>query len=157
METWASLVAQTVKNLPAMRETQARSLGWEGPLEKEMATHSSTLAWRIPWTEEPERLQSMGSQRVRYDWATDTNAMETHCSAGMQSSCSRERPGSPGHSVLGPGFIPGWGISRLAWPKNKEVNQAALFPWHVFPSIFHWSGESGQMCIHLKTTGYTPP
>ena len=56
----ASLVAQMVKNLPAMQETQIRSLGWEDPLEKEMATHSSILAWRIPWTEEPGRLQSMG-------------------------------------------------------------------------------------------------
>ena len=60
---WASLVAQMVKNLPAMRETQVRSLGREDPLEKEMAIHSSTLAWKIPWTEEPGRLQSMGSQR----------------------------------------------------------------------------------------------
>ena len=58
------LVAQTVKNLPAMQETQIRSLSWEDPLEKEMAAHSSVLAWRIPWTEEPGRLQSMGSQRV---------------------------------------------------------------------------------------------
>ena len=51
-----------VKRLPAMREPRVRSLGWEDPLEKEMATHSSTLAWRIPWTEEPGGLQSMGSQ-----------------------------------------------------------------------------------------------
>ena len=56
----ASLVAQMVKNLPAMRETQLRSLGWEDPLEKGKATHSSILAWKIPWTEEPEGLQSMG-------------------------------------------------------------------------------------------------
>ena len=61
----ASLVAQTVKHLPAVWETWVRSLGWEDPLEKEMATHSSTLAWKILWTEEPGRLQSMGSQRVR--------------------------------------------------------------------------------------------
>ena len=60
-------VAQTVKHLPAMRETQIQSLGWEDPLEKDMATHSSTLAWKIPWMEEPGRLQSMGSQRVRHD------------------------------------------------------------------------------------------
>jgi len=60
-------VAQMIKNLPAMLETQVRSLGWEDPLEKGMATHSSILAWRIPWTEEPGRLQSMGSQRVRHD------------------------------------------------------------------------------------------
>ena len=60
-------MAQKVKRLPAVRETLIRSLGREDPLEKEMATHSSTLAWKIPWTEEPGRLQSMGSQRVRHD------------------------------------------------------------------------------------------
>ena len=60
-------VAQTVKNLPAMQETQVPSLGWDNPLEKEMATHSSTLAWGIPRTEEPGRPQSVGSQRVRHD------------------------------------------------------------------------------------------
>ena len=65
--SWASLVAQLVKNLPAMWETLVRSLGWEGPLEKEMAIHSSVIAWKIPWTEEPDRLQSMGSQRVGHD------------------------------------------------------------------------------------------
>ena len=64
---WASLVAQRLKRLPGMRETQVRSLGWEDPLEKEMAAHSSTLAWRIPWREEPGGLQSMGSQRVGHD------------------------------------------------------------------------------------------
>ena len=62
-----SLVAQMVKYLPAMQETWVQSLGWEDPLEKEMATHSSTLAWKIPWIEEPGRLQSMGSKRVRHD------------------------------------------------------------------------------------------
>ena len=64
--TRASLVAQMVKRLPAMRE-RVRFLGWEDPLEKEMAVHSSTLAWKIPWTEEPDRPQSMGSQRVGHD------------------------------------------------------------------------------------------
>ena len=63
----ASLVAQNVKNLSALQEIPVRSLGQEDPLEKEMATHSSFLAWRIPWMEEPGRLQSMGSQRVRHD------------------------------------------------------------------------------------------
>ena len=63
----ASLVAQLVKNLPAVQETQFRSLGWEDPLEKEMATPSSILAWKISWTEEPGGLQSMGLQRVRHD------------------------------------------------------------------------------------------
>ena len=65
---WASLVAQMVKYLPAMWETLVRSLGWEYTLEKEMAPHSSTLAWKIPWTEEPGRLQSMGLQRVSHDY-----------------------------------------------------------------------------------------
>ena len=63
----ASLIAQLVKNLPAMQETSVQFLGWEDPLEKEMATHSSILAWKIPWTEEPGILQSMRSQRVRHD------------------------------------------------------------------------------------------
>ena len=60
-------MAQTVKNLPAMQESQVRSLDREDPLEKGMATHYSILAWRIPWTEEPGRLQSVGLQRVRHD------------------------------------------------------------------------------------------
>ena len=63
----ASLVAQKVKILPAMQETQVQSLGWEDPLKKEMAMHSSILTQRIPWTEEPSGLQSMESQRVGHD------------------------------------------------------------------------------------------
>ena len=62
-----SQVAQTVKSLPGVQETQVQSLGWEDPLEKETATHSSMLAWRIPWTEEPGGLQSTGSQRGGHD------------------------------------------------------------------------------------------
>ena len=68
----ASPVAQTIKILPAMQETQVWSLGREDPLEKEMATHPSILAWRFPWTEEPGELQSTGSQRVRRDWVINT-------------------------------------------------------------------------------------
>ena len=71
--SWPSLVAQLVKNLPVMQETWVQSLGQEDPLENIMATHSSILAWRIPWTEEPGRLQSMGLQRVGHDWATFTH------------------------------------------------------------------------------------
>ena len=66
-EIWVSLVAQMIKNLPVMQETWVRSLGQEVPLEKEMATHSGILAWRIPQTEDPGRLQSMGFQRVGQD------------------------------------------------------------------------------------------
>ena len=76
-----SLVAQRLKRLPGTQETRVRSLGREDPLEKEMATHSSILAWRIlllPWREEPGGLQSMGSQRVKHDWATSlTHSMVT--------------------------------------------------------------------------------
>ena len=67
MSNRASLAAQRVKNLPVLQETQVRSLDWEDSLEKRMATHSSILTWRIPWTEEPSRLQLMGSKRVRHD------------------------------------------------------------------------------------------
>ena len=66
------LVAQMIKSLPAMQETSVWPLGWEDPLEEGMATHSSILSWIIPWTEEPGRLQSMGLQRVGYDWVTNT-------------------------------------------------------------------------------------
>ena len=64
---WASLVAQTVKNLPAMQEIKVQSLDWEDPLEKGMATHSRILTWISPWTEEPGGLQSKESERVRHD------------------------------------------------------------------------------------------
>ena len=76
----ASLVAQMAKNLPAMQEIQVQSLGCEDCLEKGMVTHSITLAWRIPWTEEPGGLQFMGSQRVRYDWRDLAQTM--HCYMG---------------------------------------------------------------------------
>ena len=74
----ASLVAQRAKNLPAMWETWFQTLGWEDDLEKRMATHSSILAWRIPWTEKPGGLQSMQLQRIRYDWATNTFTFTTN-------------------------------------------------------------------------------
>ena len=70
-------MAQLVKNLPAMWEIWVQSLGWEDPLEEGMEIHSSILAWRMPWTEEPGGLQSMRSQRVRQDWATSLSLL--HC------------------------------------------------------------------------------
>ena len=73
--TWAFLVARRVKNLPAMQEAQVWPLVREDSLEKGMATHSTILAWRIPWTEEPGGLQPMGLQRVRHDWATNTHKL----------------------------------------------------------------------------------
>ena len=72
LPSWASLVAQMVKNLPVMQETWVQCLGQKDPLEKGIATHSSILAWRIPWTEEPGGPQSMGLQRVGHDRAINT-------------------------------------------------------------------------------------
>ena len=87
MSTGASLVAQMVKSRPIKRETWVLSLGQEAPLEKEMATHSSILAWRIPWTEEPGRLQSMGLQRVGHNWVTSlTCPLSPWCLSTISSS-----------------------------------------------------------------------
>ena len=69
---WASLVAQSGKNMPAVQDTRVRSVGWEDPLEKQTATHSSIFAWKISWTEEPGGLQSMGLQTVGCNWVTNT-------------------------------------------------------------------------------------
>ena len=73
----AFLGGSAVKNSPAMQEMQFQSLGWEDPLEEEMATYSSILAWEIPWTEEPGRLQAMGLQRVGHDWVTSLHFTST--------------------------------------------------------------------------------
>ena len=90
-----SLVAQRLKPLPAMWETWVRCLGWEDPLEKEMATHSSILAWRIPWMEEPGGLQSTESQRVRHDFTFTLweKAMGTHSSTLAWKIPRTEEPG----------------------------------------------------------------
>ena len=86
-----------------MQETWVWFLGWEDPLEKEMATHSSTLAWRIPWREEPSRLQSMGLQRVRHDWATSLSFTFPGGSDGTESVCDMADLGS----IPGSGRSPG--------------------------------------------------
>ena len=78
--SWTSPVAQRVKNMPAVSETWVPSLGWEDPPEEGMATLSSILAWRIPWTEEPGGLQSMVLQRVGHDWSTKHNSQHNKCS-----------------------------------------------------------------------------
>ena len=102
----ASLVAQMVKNLPAVQETWLQFLGGEDPLEKEMATHCSILAWKVPWTKEPGGLQSMGSQRVRHDWATNLQHLHFQLSSVAQSCptlcdpTNRSTPGLPVHHQL---------------------------------------------------------
>ena len=77
--TGASLVAQRLKHLPAMWETWVRFLGWEDPLEKEMAAYSSILAWRIPWREQPGRLQSTGLQKVKHDFTFTFTFIHDYC------------------------------------------------------------------------------
>ena len=87
------LVAQTVKRLSTIRETWVRSLGRDDSLEKEMATHSSNIAWKIPWTEDPGRLQSMGPQRVGHDWVTSLSyGYTTFCLSFCQIQDSRLFP-----------------------------------------------------------------
>ena len=105
LSTAASLIAQLVKNLPAMQETWVQPLGWEDPLEKEMAIHSSILAWRIPWTEEPGGLQSTGSQEsdTTERLPTTTTMLCYHSvlpfNPWMKARCRKFQP----RSILGPG------------------------------------------------------
>ena len=101
LREYFSLVAQTVKHLPTMWETWVRSLGGEDPLKKETAPHPNTLAWKIPWMEEPGRLQSVGSQRVGDDWATSFSLL-------MKSSIARRRRKWKSTPVLLPGNSHGW-------------------------------------------------
>ena len=95
-----SLVAQKVKNLPAIQETWVWSLGWEDLLEKRMVIHSSILAWRIPWTEGPCGLQAMGSQRVRHNWETNTFTFTLRLDEGEHSA--RHSQGVPPDCTLFP-------------------------------------------------------
>ena len=89
-----------VRNLPAMKEIQVQSPGWKDPLEEEMATHSSILAWRIPWTEQPGGLQSMGSQRVRHDWAANTSTFIYMCVCVCVLKTERESKHSKGQKNI---------------------------------------------------------
>ena len=114
-----SLVAQPVKSLPVMWETWVWSLGWEDALEKEMATHFSILAWRIPWTEEPHGLQSMGSQRVRHDWVTHFH-FHTACHTGYTSL------------YLGPPKTDrSWwrGLTECGYWRREWQTTSVLWPW----------------------------
>ena len=94
----SSLVAQMVKNLPAKWETWVRSLGWEDHVKKGMTTYSSILAWRFPWTEEPGGVQSMGSQRVGHNWATNTFTFKP-VAIGCQGKVGRSEAGAINYSL----------------------------------------------------------
>ena len=126
---WASLVAQLVKNLPAMQETGVRFWDWEDLLEKEMGTHCSILAWRIPWTEEPGGLQSMGSQESD---TTERVSMH-HSSAGKESTCNARDP----VSILGSGRSTGEGMGYpLQYSWTSLVAQTVKNPPAVLERSF---------------------
>ena len=139
----ASLVAQRIKRLPAMQETQARSLGWEDPLEKEMATHSSILAWRIPWTEEPDGLRSMGSQRVGHDWATSLHFHSAYKLNKQGDSIQSWHTPSP---IWNQSVVPCPVLTVASWPAYRFLKRQGR--WSGIPisfRIFHsllWSTQS---------------
>ena len=132
-------MAQTLKRLPGMWETQVQSLGREDPLEKEMATHSSTLAWRIPWREEPGRLQSMASQRVSH-WATE----HTHIILYLKCVSSRDQlyvlKILPDNLILWLVYLVYIFTSLLGFPGGAEVKASA---WNAGdPGSIPGSGRS---------------
>ena len=148
-----------VRCLPTMQETWVLSLGWEDPLEKEMATHSSTLAWKILWMEEPGRLQSMGSQRVRHDWATSLSFTFSFFSPFLSFCYSLTPTTENSWNLPVKLHVRLWGSKGgywehdsvlvwmiLAWVKGWAVRARArpIFPW-LFPppSSFPMSAFSG--------------
>ena len=129
---WASVVGQRLKRLPAMWETWVQSLGWEDPLEKEMATHSSILAWRIPWSEQPGGQQSTGLQRVRLSWATSLSLSNTHDYHGGSMVKNLSANAGDVGSIPGLGRSPGEGngnplqYSCLGNPMDRGAWQATV-------------------------------
>jgi len=132
-------ITQMVNNLPAVQETWVWSLGQEDPLEKGMANHSSILAWRIPWTEEPGRLQSMGSQRVGYDWATTTLRLTSYyssqCLIEVNIRCSSL--GSTEVAILS--FLTPLFYSLLTFFLLQSITSPINYPYaSLFLSLFFW-------------------
>ena len=150
------LVAQMLRSPPAVQETQVQSLGQEDPLDKSRATHSSILAWRIPWTEEPGGLQSMGSRRVGQDWATDTLIFTSSFSylnscvsiaESVKLTLCYLRARSHLHSDLR--SLPGMWSSRLTLFPVLPVALASLALWRV-------SEASSQLTCASLPPGYCP-
>ena len=144
-------MAQTVKCLSTTWETQVR-WGWEDPLEKEMAVHSSTIAWKIPWTEEPGRLQSMGWRRVRHDWETSLYTSEGFPggSDGKASACSARDPGL----IPGLGRSPGEGNGN---PLQHSCMENSV-DWEAPQSLVGyspWSRKQSDTTERLHFTLYT--
>ena len=146
-----SLVAQVVKNLPIVRETQVWSLGWEDPLEKEMATHSSILAWEIPRTEEPGGLQSMRSQRVGHDWVNKDNNISTEgerqkVCVGRYLSCKKSKIQ----------FYLKWSVRVWLW-RAKQGMAHRSGPWCWLGAMAdQLPGSWDQPCIGRGGEGHRP-
>ena len=124
----ASLVAQTVKSLPVMWETRIWSLSQEHPLEKEMATHSSILAWIIPWTEEPGGLESTGSWRVGHDWATNTHTLPWIYSLPLLKAYL------PGHFLKDSMMVP----DQIKFPSLNTLKAVILFLHSPYSTYRYW-------------------
>ena len=149
-----SLVAQMVKLLSTMQETRVWSLGWEDPLEKEMAIRSSTIAWKIPWTEEPDRLQPMGWQRVGHDWATSLSftfliQIQSVHSKGDESQVFFGRNDAKAETpILWPLHAKSWLIGKDShagrdWrQEEKGTTEDEMAGWH------HW--------LDGRESGWTP-
>ena len=139
----ASLVAQRLKRLPAMQETWVQSLGREDPLEKEMAIHSSILAWRIPWTEEPGGLQSTGSQRVGHNWATSLSLHFQYAPGDQWRNNSRKNKGTEPKQKQDP-------VVDVTDDRSKVhccKEQYCIGPWNVRSMIkanWKWSNKRWQ-------------
>ena len=129
----ASLVAQMVKHLPAMREAWVWSLGLEDPLEKELSTHSSIFAWKIPWTEEPGRLQSMALQRVEHDWVTNTSPV---------AQMVKKLPSVREISVIS--------LGQKDHLQKEMATHSSIHAWRI-----PWTGEPGGLqSIESQTVGH---
>ena len=127
----AAAGAQEVKKLPAMGETWVQSLGWEDPLEEGMATHSSILAWKIPWMQEPGRLQSMGSLGVGHDWVTSLSLVGEENGNPLHYSC----PESPRDG--GAWWAAIYGVTQIRTRLKQLRSSSSLFSMSVSLFLFH--------------------
>ena len=153
-------MAQTVKNLHVIREIEVQSLGRGDPLEEEMATHSSILAWRIPWTQEPGRLQSIGSQRVRHDWVTNTPAPRATdnflghflwavlCWKSHRVEAVTSMTTNCGHDVV---VQP---LSRVSLWSQTAAHQASVhdISCHSFENWFQWNRNKSTQAVKTNCT-----
>ena len=160
---WTSLVAQMVKSLPTMWETRVQSLDQENLLQKEMATHSSTLTWKIPWTEEPGRLQSMGLQRVRHNWVTSLFFLPFKTLSDKVWFCTLKEETRRKYSYKNSGIE---GITMLKiWAIKTRVQERlwsplllkTKFTWGLFTRALCQFWVLGVVEIFERTLGRTEP